>query len=66
MTRFTLMHKTIPIVEDGTELAALGVKILNTLFAGAVLVVEGPDDLQSRLSDRWVADLDRTVKTQTP
>ena len=57
--RFNLMHKTIPTAEDGTELAMNGVEIINTLFAGALLIVEGPDNLKDLLSDRWVVDEDR-------
>jgi hypothetical protein len=61
MKRFHLMHKGIPNAEDGTELAMNGVKIVTTLFAGALLIVEGPDNLASMLSDRWVVDEDREV-----
>lgn len=60
--RFLLMPKQIPNAEDGTELAVNGVTIVETLFAGAVLVVEGPENLAEMLrEDRWTVEADDPV-----
>ena len=60
--RFLLMPKGIPRASDADELAACGVKIIDKLFAGAVLVVESPIDLRHTLySSVWTIEEDREV-----
>ena len=63
--RFLLMPKGIPRASDASELAASGVKILETMFAGAVIVVESQDDLRYTLDSAvWTVEEDREVSTQ--
>jgi hypothetical protein len=63
--RFILMPKGVPRASDAAELAMSGVKIINSLFAGAVLVVESNDDLRYTLDPNvWIVDADNEVTTQ--
>ena len=63
--RFLLMPKGIPRASDAAELAASGVKIIDTLFAGAVIVAESQDDLRYTLDPAvWTVELEHEVTTQ--
>ena len=63
--RFILMPKGIPRGSDAADLAASGVKILETMFAGAVIVVESQDDLRYTLDPAvWTVEEDHEVTTQ--
>jgi hypothetical protein len=59
MKRFLLIPKHIPRPSDATELVMSGVKIVETLFAGAVLVVESDQDLHYTLDpDVWTVEVE--------
>ncbi len=57
--RYLLMPKVPPRASDAAELTASGVKIVETLFAGAVLVVESDQDLYYTLDpDVWTVKVE--------
>jgi len=59
------MPKGTPRASDAAELAASGVKIIDTLFAGLVIVAESQDDLRYTLDPSvWTVELEREVSTQ--
>jgi hypothetical protein len=63
--RFLLMPKGIPRASDAAELAASGVKNIETLFAGAIIVVESQDDLRYTLDPAiWVVEEERASAVQ--
>jgi hypothetical protein len=64
--RFILMPKTCVLRPcDAAELAMSGVTIIETMFAGAVMVVESKDDLRYTLDPNiWTVEEDREVTTQ--
>lgn len=54
MKRWLLIPRHLPRPSDAAELAASGVKIIETLFAGAAIVVESPEDLAYALDpEMW-------------
>jgi len=58
MTKYLLIPKHAPRPSDATELLMSGVKILETLFAGAVMVVESDQDLTYTLDpEMWSVEL---------
>jgi len=59
------MPKGTPRASDAAELAVSGVKIVDTLFAGLVIVVESSDDLRYTLDPNvWTVELEHEVSTQ--
>jgi hypothetical protein len=57
--RFLLIPKHIPRPSDAAELAASGVKIIETLFAGAAIIVESSEDLKYTLDpEMWDVSVD--------
>jgi hypothetical protein len=55
----------VPRASDAADLAANGVKIIETLFAGAVIVVESDTDLFYTLDPNvWAVEIEHTVTTQ--
>ena len=58
MTRYLLIPKHAPRPSDAAELLMSGVKVLQTLFAGACLVVESDQDLTYTLDpEMWTVEL---------
>lgn len=58
--RFLLMPKGIPRASDAAELTMNGVKIVEILFAGAIIVVDSPADLRYTLDpDIWTVEEDK-------
>ena len=54
MKRYLLIPKHIPRPSDATELIMSGVKIVETLFAGAAIIVESDSDLTYTLDpEMW-------------
>jgi len=63
--RFLLMPKGLMRDTDAAELAMSGVTIIETLFAGAILVVEAKDDLRYTLDPAvWVVEEERASAVQ--
>ena len=58
MTKYLLAPKHAPRPSDATELLMSGVKILQTLFAGAAMIVESDQDLAYTLDPEiWTVEL---------
>jgi hypothetical protein len=59
MKRYCLIPKHIPRPSDAAELAMSGVKIIETLFAGAAIIVESEEDLTYTLDpEMWTVTTD--------
>ena len=57
--RYLLMPKVTPRASDAAELTMSGVKIIETLFARAVLVVESDQDLHYTLDPNvWTVEVE--------
>jgi hypothetical protein len=59
MKRWCLIPKHIPRPSDAAELLASGCRVVETLFAGAVIIVESEEDLTYTLDpEMWDVSLD--------